>query len=77
MFGMGVDLSTFLAVYGSVFDGNLYSWSIGGPDDRVSIPLNLLGQPQGISGSHNKYEGDASFGRVSSSAFDCTALSAF
>lgn len=57
---MGVDLSTFLAVYGSVFDGNLYSWSIGGPDDRVSIPLNLLGQPQGISGSHNKYEGDAS-----------------
>ncbi|GAB7326296.1 hypothetical protein MBLNU13_g10272t1 [Cladosporium sp. NU13] len=60
VFGMGVDLSTFLAVYGSVFDGNLYSWSIGGPDDRVSIPLNLLGQPQGISGSHNKYEGDAS-----------------
>ena len=57
---MGVDLSTFLAVYGSVFDGNLYSWSIGGPDDRVSIPLNLLGEPQGISGSHNKYEGDAS-----------------
>ena len=57
---MGIDLSTFLAVYGSVFDGNLYSWSIGGPDDRVSIPLNLLGQPQGISGAHNKYEGDAS-----------------
>lgn len=57
---MGVDLSTFLAIYGSVFDGNLYSWSIGGPDDRVSIPLNLLSEPQGISGSHNKYEGDAS-----------------
>lgn len=57
---MGVDLSTFLAVYGSAVDGNLVSWSIGGPDSRVSIPLNLLGQPQGISGSHNKYEGDAS-----------------
>ena len=57
---MGADLAAFLAVYGSVVDGNLYSWSIGGPDDCVSIPLNLLGQPQGISGSHNKYEGDAS-----------------
>jgi hypothetical protein len=60
VFGMGVDLSTFLAVYGAAVDGNLLSWSIGGPDSRVSIPLNLLGQPQGISGSHNKYEGDAS-----------------
>lgn len=57
---MGVDLSTVLAVYGAAVDGNLVSWSIGGPDSRVSIPLNLLGQPQGISGSHNKYEGDAS-----------------
>jgi hypothetical protein len=60
VFGMGVDLSTFLAVYGAAVDGNLLTWSIGGPDARVSIPLNLLGQPQGISGSHNKYEGDAS-----------------
>lgn len=60
VFGMGVDLSTVLAVYGAAVDGNLVSWSIGGPDSRVSIPLNLLGQPQGISGSHNKYEGDAS-----------------
>ena len=34
-------------------------WSIGGPDSLVSV-LGLLGQPQGISGSHNKYEGDAS-----------------
>jgi hypothetical protein len=60
VFGMGVDLSTVLAVYGGAIDGNVVSWSIGGPDSRVSIPLNLLGQPQGISGSHNKYEGDAS-----------------
>jgi len=57
---MGKDLGGFLAVYGAAIDGNAVSWSIGGPDPRVSIPLNLLGQPQGISGSHNKYEADVS-----------------
>jgi hypothetical protein len=56
---MGVDLSTILAVYGAAIDGNLVSWSIGGPTPNVPS-INLLGQPQGISGSHNKYEGDAS-----------------
>lgn len=60
VFGMGTDLGGFLAVYGAVFDGNLASWSIGGPTPNVaSIPL-LSGTPQGISGSHNKYEADAS-----------------
>ena len=39
--------------------GNLLSFSIGGPDSRVST-LGLLGQPQGLSGSHNKFEGDSS-----------------
>lgn len=58
---MGVDLSTVLAVYGAVFDGDLLKWSIGGPDPRVGLlGIDLLGTPQGISGSHNKYEGDAS-----------------
>lgn len=58
---MGVDLATFLAVYGAVFDGDgATTWSIGGPDSRVTPLLGLLGTPQGISGSHNKYEGDAS-----------------
>jgi hypothetical protein len=57
---MGADLGAFLAVFGAAVDGNLATWSIGGPDPRVSTPLNLLGQPQGISGSHNKYEADAS-----------------
>ena len=57
---MGRDLGAFLSVYGAAVDGNAVSWSIGGPDARVSIPLNLLGQPQGISGSHNKYEADVS-----------------
>jgi hypothetical protein len=60
VFGMGRDLGTFLSVYGAAVDGNLLTWSIGGPDPRVQIPLNLLGEPQGISGSHNKYEADAS-----------------
>jgi hypothetical protein len=57
---MGRDLGAFLAIFGAAVDGNVASWSIGGPDPRVSIPLNLLGQPMGISGSHNKYESDNS-----------------
>lgn len=60
---MGVDLATVLAVYGAVFDGNLLEWSIGGPDLRVSS-LGVLGEPQGILDSHNKYEGDASATRA-------------
>lgn len=61
VFNMGVDLATILAVYGAVMDGDLTKWSIGGPDSRVGGGvLGLLGTPQGISGSHNKYEGDNS-----------------
>lgn len=60
VFGMGVDLATVLSVYGAVIDGNLESWSIGGPSPYVQTPLGLGGIPQGISGSHNKYEGDGS-----------------
>lgn len=64
VFGMALDLGAFLAVYGAVFDGNLLAWSIGGPTSRNQLPLNnvlgLTGQPQGISGSHNKYETDTS-----------------
>jgi hypothetical protein len=57
---MGRDLGAFLSVFGGAVDGNVATWSIGGPDPRVSVPLNLLGEPMGISGSHNKYEADAS-----------------
>lgn len=58
---MGLDLATFLAVYGAVFDGDLTSWSIGGPPSSSLLgSVSLLGTPQGISGSHNKYEGDVS-----------------
>lgn len=58
---MGTDLGTFLAVYGAVFDGDLTSWSIGGPPTAGLLSsVGLLGAPQGISGSHNKYESDVS-----------------
>lgn len=58
---MGTDLAAFLAAYGAVFDGDLTSWSIGGPPSSSLLSsIGLLGTPQGISGSHNKYESDAS-----------------
>ncbi|CZT46035.1 related to oxidase [Rhynchosporium secalis] len=70
VFGMSLDLGLFLAVYGTIMDGNPLSltpgWSIGGPPSNPSQQnllgnvLGLLGTPQGISGSHNKYETDAS-----------------
>jgi hypothetical protein len=42
-------------------DGDLTSWSIGGPPPSSLVSsVGLLGTPQGISGSHNKYESDAS-----------------
>lgn len=59
-FGMGADLATFLAIYGAIFDGDLTSYSIGGPSPSLPLVGGLLGQPQGLSGSHNKYESDVS-----------------
>lgn len=70
VYGMSLDLGGFLAVYGTVFDGNPLStspgYSIGGPTDASSNILNglgLLGTPSGLSGSHNKYESDVSASR--------------
>lgn len=61
VFGMGVDLATVLSTYGAVMDGDLTSWSIGGPTNLVGGLLGSLGgRSQGISGSHNKYETDGS-----------------
>lgn len=57
---MAADLSGFLAVYGAVFDGNLLGYSIGGPSNGLPLLSGLLGTPTGLSGSHNKYENDAS-----------------
>lgn len=57
---MGIDLGAFLSIYGAVADGDGTKWSIGGPAPGVGALLPLLGSPTGISGSHNKYEADAS-----------------
>lgn len=57
---IGVDLATFLAIYGAMFDGDLTQYSIGGPYPSLLNLDGLLGAPQGLSGSHNKYEGDVS-----------------
>ncbi|EME80568.1 uncharacterized protein MYCFIDRAFT_50025 [Pseudocercospora fijiensis CIRAD86] len=57
--GMGPVLAGFLAVLGATIDGDGTSWSIGGtPGAGIGGPLSSQGH--GISGSHNKYESDAS-----------------
>ncbi|PIB02567.1 Aromatic peroxygenase [Cercospora beticola] len=65
-YGMGVDLAGFLAAYAVIVDGDpiLGTWSIGGPQPSNLLTKSLLGKPQGISYSHNNYEGDASIGRA-------------
>lgn len=67
VYGLGADIASFLAIYGAIFDGNILSldpgYSIGGPssaDTDILSGLGILGTPQGLSGSHNKYESDAS-----------------
>ena len=62
---MGLDLGQFLALYGTLFDGDAVSldpgYSIGGPATSQEIlGLGLLGTPSGLSGSHNNYEADSS-----------------
>jgi hypothetical protein len=54
-----------LAAYGVALDGNIAEgvWSIGGPLPADLLVGGLLGTGQGISYSHNNYEGDASIGR--------------
>ena len=65
VFGMGLDLSAFLSVYSAVMAGDLTSFSIGGKPKTsglldVTSSLGLLGQPQGLSWSHNRFEHDGS-----------------
>ena len=51
--GMGFGLASFLAVYGSVIDGNgVNAWSIGG----TPLKQGKAGG-NGITNSHNKYVG--------------------
>lgn len=72
-YGMALDLATFLAVYGTVFDGDSLSltpgYSIGGPAyvgpsvGGALSGLGILRTPSGLSGSHNNYEADTSAAR--------------
>ncbi|KAI8941597.1 hypothetical protein NX059_002812 [Plenodomus lindquistii] len=57
--GMGPNLATFLSVYGGAIDGDILNWSMGGtPSLAQGGVTGVLGN--GLSGSHNKYEADAS-----------------
>ncbi|KAL0936074.1 oxidase [Colletotrichum truncatum] len=68
VFGMGLELSTILAVMGTAFVGNPLSlnpgFSIGytasGSQNILGNVLGLLGSPRGLNGSHNIIEGDSS-----------------
>lgn len=64
VFNLGLDVSTVLSALSVVLSGNPLdlSWSIGGPPP-LNLLSGLLGRPQGLSGSHNKYESDSSPGR--------------
>ena len=56
---MGLRLSLLLSVIGAAIDGDITSWSMGGtPSLAQGGPTGILGN--GLIGSHNKYESDAS-----------------
>ena len=65
LYNMSPELAAFLAAYAITLDGNIVEgvWSIGGPLPPDDIVGELLGTGQGLSYSHNNYEGDASIGR--------------
>jgi hypothetical protein len=63
---MGLDLAAFLSAYSAIMAGDLTSYSIGGKPKSggllggVGSSLGLIGEPQGLSNSHNRFETDAS-----------------
>ncbi|EUC28077.1 hypothetical protein COCCADRAFT_9483 [Bipolaris zeicola 26-R-13] len=66
VFGMATDLSAFLSVYSGLVAGDLTTVSIGGKPKSGGLltsatsSLGLLGEPQGLSASHNRFEADCS-----------------
>ena len=62
---MSPELAAALAAYAIAIDGNIVEgvWSIGGPLPADPIVSGLLGTGQGLSYSHNNYEGDGSIAR--------------
>nr|XP_018912976.1 PREDICTED: aromatic peroxygenase-like [Bemisia tabaci] len=64
VYGMGMDLAAALCLLGGVFTGDGVKYSIGGATPLVPAPLGgILGTPQGLSNSHNRYESDCSVTR--------------
>ncbi|KAB5591490.1 Aromatic peroxygenase [Ceratobasidium theobromae] len=61
IFGFGIDLAAAAAACGVIFGGNPVTqvFSIGGPPPGLVIPP-LISRPPGLSGTHNRFEGDAS-----------------
>lgn len=70
-YGMAPTLAAALAAYAIIFDGDpvLGTWSIGGPPPADPLTSGLLGGAQGISYSHNNYEGECVFSTENS--FSC------
>lgn len=64
-YNLGPVISAVLAAYAIATTGNLVQgvWSIGGPLPTDLLTGDLLGTGQGLSYSHNIYEGDSSIGR--------------
>lgn len=65
LYNMSPELAAALSAYAVAIDGNLIEgvWSIGGPLPPDYLTGALLGTGQGLSYSHNNYEGDGSIGR--------------
>lgn len=64
VYGLSLNFGIPLSLYATLVDGDplTQTWSIGGAPQPV-LGLPILGKGDGLSGSHNKYEGDASPGR--------------
>lgn len=64
-YSLSREFNAFLVAYAILQTGDLVSmkWSIGGPQPYKNLG-GLLTPPQGISYSHNKYEGDVSIARA-------------
>ncbi|KAF7563561.1 heme-thiolate peroxidase [Stylonectria norvegica] len=64
VYGLAPNFGIPLSLYAVLVDGDplTQTWSIGGAP-KPALGLDILGKGDGLSGSHNKYEGDASPGR--------------
>ncbi|KAJ3858652.1 hypothetical protein EV359DRAFT_87413 [Lentinula novae-zelandiae] len=56
VYGMGLDVATFLSAYGTAVDGDIVSLSFSIGQGQSTI----LGPEDGLTGSHNNYETDVS-----------------